>query len=64
MFGPLGLVSPFVIKAKVLVQETWSQGYYWDDVICDEVAGRVGSWYGQLRSLSSVQVPRGLQDAK
>lgn len=52
MFGPLGSVSPFVIKAKVLVQETWSQGYYWDDVLCDEVAGRIGSWYGQLRSLS------------
>lgn len=64
MFGPLGLVSPFVVKAKVLVQKTWSQGYNWDDVICDEVAGRIVSWYGQLRSLSSVQVPRGLQDAK
>ena len=64
VFDPLGLVSPFVIRAKILLQETWAQGYDWDDVICDEVAGRIGSWYDQLRSMASVQVPRCLREAK
>lgn len=64
VFDPLGLVSPFVIRAKILLQETWARGYDWDDVICDEVAGRIGSWYDQLRSLASVQVPRCLREAK
>ena len=63
MFDPLGLVSPFVIRAKIL-QETWARGYDWDDVICDEVAGRIGSWYDELRSLASVQAPRCLREEK
>ena len=35
LFDPLGLVSPFVIVAKMLLQELWSRGYDWDDVIVD-----------------------------
>ena len=55
---------PFVIRAKILLQELWSRGYDWDDVIHDEIAIRIRSWYGQLRSLGNVQVPRCLHEAK
>ena len=64
VFDPLGFVGPFVIKAKILLQELWTRGYDWDDVIHDESASRIGSWYGQLRSLGNVQVPRCLREAK
>ena len=64
VFDPLGLVSPFVIKTKVLLQETWSRGYDWDDDICDEVAVRIGGWHERLRSLTNVLVPRCLREAK
>ena len=57
-------MGPFVIKAKILLQELWTRGYDWDDVIHDEIASRIGSWYGQLRSLGNVQVPRCLREAK
>ena len=57
-------MGPFVIKAKILLQELWSRGYDWDDVIHDEIASRIGSWCGQLRSLGKVQVPRCLREAK
>ena len=64
VFDPLGFVGPFVIKAKVLLQELWSRGYDWDDVVCDEIARRMESWFEQLRSLGKVQVPRCLREAK
>ena len=64
VFDPLGFVSPFVMKAKVMLQELWSRGYDWDDVIRDEIASRIGSWYEQLLSLGNVQVPRCLREAK
>ena len=64
VFDLLGFVAPFVIKAKILLQELWTRGYDWDDVIHDEIASRIGSWYGQLRSLGNVQVPRCLREEK
>lgn len=63
VFDPLGFVGPFVIKAKILLQELWARGYDWDDVIHDEIASRIGSWY-ELRSLGNVQVPRCLREVK
>ena len=64
VFDTLGFVGPYVIKAKILLQELWTRGYDWDDVIHHEIASRIGSWYGQLRSLCNVQVPRCLREAK
>ena len=64
IFDPLGFVSPFVVKAKILLQELWSRGYDWDDVIHDEIASRIGSWYEQLKGLGNVKVPRCLREAK
>ena len=40
VFDPFGFVGPFVIKAKILIQQLWSRGYDWDDVIHDEIASR------------------------
>ena len=31
VFDPLGFISPFVVIAKMLLQELWSRGYGWDD---------------------------------
>ena len=42
----------------------WTRGYDWDDVIHDEIASIIGSWYGQLRSVGNVQMPRCLREAK
>ena len=31
VFDPLGLISPAIIKEKMLLQMLWSRGYDWDD---------------------------------
>ena len=38
VFDPLGLVSPFVVQAKIMLQELWNRGYDWDEEVQDEVA--------------------------
>ena len=64
VFDPLGFVSPYVMLAKVILQELWARGCDWDDIIEDELAARVDSWFKQLNDLGEVQVPRCLQEAK
>ena len=44
IFDPPGFVGPFVVKAKILLQELWSRGYDWDDVIQDDIAGGGNEW--------------------
>ena len=61
VFDPLGLVSPFVVVAKILLQELWTRGYDWDDEILDEIGDRILRWFQQLGSLGSLCVPRCLR---
>ena len=35
LFDPLGLLAPFTIKSKLLMQETWSEGIDWDEKVTD-----------------------------
>ena len=61
VFDPLGLVSAFVVTAKILLQELWTRAYDWDDVILDEIGDKIMCWFQQLGSLSMVRVPRSLR---
>ena len=61
VFNPLGLVRPFVVTAKILFQELWTEGYDWDDAILDEIGDKIMRWLQQLGSLSMVRVPRSLR---
>ena len=64
VFDPLGFVSPFVLVAKILLQELWTRGYDWDDVILDEIGDRILRWFQQLGSLASLRIPRCLRQSK
>ena len=63
VFDPLVFISPFVVIAKMLLQELWSRGYGWDDEIQDELSIRIVTWFNQLESLSTIAIPRFLRFA-
>lgn len=48
LFDSLGLVSPFVILAKMRLQELWSRGYDCDAIIVDEVAKKISDWFRHM----------------
>ena len=64
IFDPLGFISPFIVIAKILLQELWARGYGWDDEIRDEIARRIEKWFDQLTNLGTLMIPRCLRDAK
>ncbi|XP_065177331.1 uncharacterized protein LOC135807824 [Sycon ciliatum] len=62
VFDPLGLVSPFIMKSRMLVQDMWLPGMDWDDPLPDELNQRVTGWYTDLAALSRLSIQRCLQE--
>ncbi|XP_033105477.1 uncharacterized protein LOC117107807 [Anneissia japonica] len=48
VFDPLGFLSPYIIRAKVLIQEMWAAGIDWDDNLDDNMELRVNRWFEEL----------------
>ena len=61
LFDPLGMLSTFVIRAKVLMQEIWVCSLDWDDPLPEELLAKMMSWFGKLPMLSKIRVSRCLQ---
>ena len=61
LFDPLGMISPFIIRAKVLMQEIWVCGLDWDDPLPEEISVKMMSWFTELPMLSKIRIPRCLQ---
>ena len=64
LFDPLGLLSPFVIRAKMFMQEMWIAGTDWDDQLSDDWIRKVNSWFSELNQLQNIRIPRSLQQKK
>ena len=57
LFDPLGFLSPFTVRAKILMQEIWIAGTDWDDPLLDETNRKVQMWFGELVELGRIKVP-------
>ena len=51
IFDPWGFVCPYILVAKILLQELWMRGYDWDNEVHDEIANKIGDWFEQLKIL-------------
>ena len=58
MFDPLGLISPFTVRAKILFQELWLKGLLWDDPLDSEIKAKWLHWKSELLQLKGVTIPR------
>ena len=58
MFVPLGLISPFTVRAKILFQELWLKGLQWDDPLDSDTKAKWLSWKSELLQLKDVTIPR------
>ena len=58
VFDPLGLVSPFVLRAKALVQRLWAMELTWDEPLSGGELEMWKMWLSELPCLGEVEVPR------
>ena len=61
VFDPLGLIAPFVLKAKLIIQEIWMHKLDWDEEVPEEFKRPMDTWAQDLRSLNRFRIPRFLQ---
>ena len=61
LFDPLGFLAPYVVHAKMLLQQIWTSGIDWDDTLRDQENVKAVKWFEELDRLASVRVPRCIQ---
>ncbi|XP_055622592.1 uncharacterized protein LOC129766151 [Toxorhynchites rutilus septentrionalis] len=58
LFDPLGFIAFYLVIGKMLIQELWSKGTGWDQLIPQDINERWRLWADQLHNLDSIRIPR------
>lgn len=61
LFDPLGFLSPYVIRTKIILQEMWESGVDWDDLVEESLLRKAQEWFEELSQLPRLCVPRCLR---
>ena len=61
LFDPLGLLSPFIIQAKIYLQQAWVEALDWDEELPRKLKNEWKSWFKELHFLREIKVPRCLK---
>ncbi len=54
----LGLSGPFVIRAKLLMQEVWERKCDWDDPVPEDLQIKYQKWKSEIPLLKDLKIPR------
>ena len=58
VYDPLGLVAPYVLKGRLLLQEMCRDGLAWDDAIPEKLEREWVAWTKQIGELRALSIPR------
>ncbi|GFY15810.1 integrase catalytic domain-containing protein [Trichonephila clavipes] len=58
IFDPIGILGPFVIKLKCLLQELWTLGVEWDSELPPKLQHKWQQWSSEAEGLTEIKIPR------
>lgn len=58
LFDPLGLLAPFTIHGKIMIQNLWRSGCEWDEEIDNDSHARWTNWISLLPTIKNIKIPR------
>ena len=61
IYDPLGFTAPFILPAKILLQELCKDGLKWDDLIEPSHLQRWNNWLQELPKLEQLHVSRSMK---
>ncbi|XP_055928663.1 uncharacterized protein LOC129959796 [Argiope bruennichi] len=63
IFDPLGLLTPFTIRVKCLIQELWETKITWDEILPPKIVEIWLEWCKELPLLDELKIPRLVLDS-
>jgi hypothetical protein len=58
IFDSLGLLAPYTLSGKLILQKTWEEKISWDQPLTGEILEEVEIFLSELSQLSSITLPR------
>lgn len=58
VFDSLDIAVPYVIKAKLIIQELWRRHTEWDDELPNDILQKWQSWKEGLKASRTIAIPR------
>jgi len=58
VFDSLGSAVPYVVKAKLIIQELWRRNIDWDNKLPDDILQKWQSWKVGLKDSRTIMIPR------
>ena len=57
-YDPLGLVSPFILKGRLILQELYQEGLHWGKQVSKEYVKKWEAWKRELYGLEKLSLGR------
>ena len=58
LFDPLGVVGPIIVRAKLIMQATWSHKVEWDAPLPPKIVHEWNSYVEDVQKVGTIRVPR------
>ena len=58
LFDPIGLINPFVMYAKILLQEIWRLGLGWDEILPHDLQLKLQRWINSIEVIKNFEINR------
>ena len=58
IYDPIGLISPFTVQARALLQWVWRLKTGWDDELDKEIVKKWEKWTAEVMDLKIIKIPR------
>ena len=63
LYDPMGLVSPIIVKMKILLQDICKANYHWDADLNSELKTRWQRLISELEQVNTIRIPRCVSSA-
>ncbi|XP_055936872.1 uncharacterized protein LOC129966472 [Argiope bruennichi] len=58
LFDPLGMITPFTVRMKLLLQNTWERELKWNEPLPPDIQETFLSWLDEVKTIPQISLPR------